>query len=53
MQKRYVVRLSDPERDILNGLIVKRRVSAQKILRARVLLKADADGPSWTDAEIA
>jgi hypothetical protein len=53
MQKRYIVRLSDPERDILNGLIVKRRVSAQKVLRARVLLKADADGPSWTDAEIA
>jgi hypothetical protein len=53
MQKKYVVRLTDSERDVLNGLIGKRRVSGQKILRARVLLKADADGPTWTDAEIA
>jgi hypothetical protein len=52
MQKRYIVRLSDSEREILNGLVVKRNVSAQRALRARVLLKADADGPSWTDAEI-
>jgi Homeodomain-like domain len=28
-------------------------VSGQKVLRARVLLKADADGPCWSDAEIA
>jgi hypothetical protein len=53
MQKKYVVRLSDSEREVLNGLFGKRRVSGQKVLRARVLLKADADGPSWTDAEIA
>lgn len=47
-----VVRLSDSEREILSGLIVKRDVSAQRVLRARVLLKVDADGPSWTDAEL-
>jgi len=52
MQKKYVVRLTDAEREILNGLVKKRRVSAQKVLRARVLLKADADGPNWIDTEI-
>jgi hypothetical protein len=53
MQKKYVVRLTDAEQEVLNGLLKKRRVSAQKVLRARVLLKADADGPNWTDSEIA
>lgn len=53
MQKKYVVRLTDAEREMLNGLVKKRRVSAQKVLRARVLLKTDADGPNWTDTEIA
>jgi len=31
----------------------KQRVSAQKLRRARMLLKADAEGPAWTDAKIA
>lgn len=53
MQKKYVVRLTDAEREILNGLVKKQRVSSQKVLRARVVLKADADGPNWTDREIA
>jgi Homeodomain-like domain len=53
MQKKYVVRLSDSEREILRALVGKRRVSGQKVLRARVLLKAEVDGPTWTDAEIA
>jgi hypothetical protein len=53
MQKKYVVRLSESERNALGGLISKQRVSGQKVLRARVLLKADADGPCWRDVEIA
>jgi len=53
MQKRYVVRLTDSERETLNRLVRTRRVSSQKVRRARVLLKADADGPNWTDVEIA
>lgn len=43
--KKYVVRLTDAEREILNSLVKKQRVSAQKVLRARVLLKTDVDGP--------
>jgi hypothetical protein len=52
MPKKYVVRLTEAEREMLNDLIKQRRVAAQKVLRAHVLLKADADGPHWTDAEI-
>jgi homeodomain-containing protein len=53
MQKKYVVRLTDAEREMLTGLLKKQRASAQKVRRARILLKADADGPNWTDARIA
>jgi transposase len=53
MVKRYVVRLSRSERETLNDLVKKQRVAAQRVLRAQVLLKADADGPKWSDAKIA
>jgi len=36
MPKRYVVRLTDAEREMLNDLIKQRRVAAQKVLRAHV-----------------
>ena len=52
MHKKYVVRLTDAERETLNQLVTKRHVSAQKVRRAQILLKADADGPNWTDVEI-
>jgi len=53
MRKKYIVRLTDAERETLAGLLKKQRVAAQKVRRARILLKADADGPNWTDARIA
>ena len=53
MAKKYVVRLTHSERETLNDLIKKQRVAAQRVLRAQVLLKTDADGPKWTDARIA
>ena len=53
MPKKYVVRLVDVERVMLETLIKTKRIAFQKVLRARVLLKADADGPNWTDHEIA
>ena len=53
MPKKYVVRLTDAERETLKRLVNTRRVAAQRVVRAQVLLKADADGPQWTDAEIA
>lgn len=53
MQKKYVVRLSDEERSELQEVIKKLKGTSQKVRRAQILLKADADGPAWTDAAIA
>ena len=53
MPKKYVIRLSDGERASLAQVIKKLSGSSFKVRRAQVLLKADADGPAWTDAKIA
>jgi len=53
MQKKYVVRLTGEERETLRSVIKKLSGSSQKVRRAQVLLKADADGPGWTDRKIA
>jgi hypothetical protein len=55
MSKRYIVRLSDEERDQLTALLGKKVLAAKKRMRAQVLLKADAgqDGPAWIDSRIA
>ena len=53
MQKKYIVRLSDQERDTLREVVKKLKGTSQKVRRAQVLLKADADGPAWTDQQIA
>src|SRR3954471_606871 len=53
MHKKYVVRLSDPERDACQEIIKNLKGSSQKFRRAQILLKADADGPAWPDHQIA
>lgn len=53
MQKKYIVRLTDAERETLKDVLKKKWVASQKKRRAQVLLKADADGPAWADARIA
>lgn len=53
MLKKYIVRLTDQERSTLQKVVEKFKGSSQKVRRAQVLLKADADGPAWTDAKIA
>lgn len=53
MNKKYIVRLTDEERQTLRGVVKKLNGSSQKVRRAQVLLKADADGPNWTDQQIA
>ncbi len=54
MYKKYVVRLTEEERGQLEALVRRGRAHARKLLYARVLLKADADGPDrWTDERIA
>lgn len=53
MLKKYIVRLTDEERETLKRVVDKFKGSSQKVRRAQVLLKADAEGPGWTDAKIA
>jgi hypothetical protein len=51
--KKYVVRLTDAERGTLQQIVGKFNGASQKVRRAQVLLKSDADGPDWTDSRIA
>ncbi len=53
MQKKYVVRLTDEERERLTAVVKRLSGTSQKVRRAQILLKADADGPAWTDGQIA
>jgi hypothetical protein len=53
MEKKYIVRLTDEERQALGEVIKKFKGSSQKVRRAQILLKADADGPAWADKQIA
>ena len=53
MHKKYIVRLSDDERDVCQEIIKKLKGSSQKFRRAQILLKADAAGPGWPDVRIA
>jgi transposase len=52
--KKYVVRLSAEEREQLETLIRKGKGPAQRLLKARILLKADVSdaGPGWSDSKI-
>ena len=52
--KRYVVRLSGDEREQLEALIRKGKSPAQRLLKARILLKADVSesGEGWSDSRI-
>ena len=45
--------MSDAERETLTEIVRKLKGSSQRVRQAQVLLKADADGPAWTDAKIA
>jgi len=53
--KKYIVTLLDEEREQLIALIHSGKHPAQKLLKARILLKADAseDGVGWSDSQIA
>lgn len=53
--KKYKVTLTAEERKSLQDLIAAKKTAAQKVIHARILLKADAGpgGPAWTDARIA
>ena len=52
--KKYVARLSGEEREQLAALTRKGRGPAQRLMKARILLKADASeaGEGWSDNQI-
>ena len=52
--KKYVVRLSGEERERLETLIRKGKSPARRVLKARILLKADVSdaGKGWSDNRI-
>ena len=53
MNKKYVVRLSDEERGVCQEIVKRLKGSSEKVKRAQILLKADADRSGWPDAKIA
>ena len=52
--KKYIVRLSGEEREQLETLIRKGKSPARRVLKARILLKADVSeaGKGWSDNRI-
>jgi transposase len=52
--KKYIVRLSETERQRLKKIIASGRGPARMFTRARILLKADQSegGPGWSDEKI-
>jgi hypothetical protein len=54
MQKRYVVTLTEGQREALQRLVAAGTAPARKLTHARILLKADQGpgGPGWVDAAI-
>lgn len=54
-RSKYIVQLSDEERERLDTLIQNGKHRARQLLKARILLKADASdaGAGWSDSQIA
>ena len=52
--KKYIVRLTQEQRQDLHYMVSTGEEAARKFLHARILLKADAgeQGPGWTDEQI-
>lgn len=55
MKKKYIVTLTEAERQMLQAMLSRGKSAARKLMHARILLKADASagGPGWDDDQIA
>jgi len=53
MNKQYIVRLNESERQAALAIIKGLKGTNQKVRRAQILLQSDADGPNWPDSQIA
>ena len=52
MNKKYIVRLTDEERAVCETAVKNEKGRSEKLRRATMLLKADAEGPGWKDEKI-
>jgi len=50
--EKFIVRLTDEERQKLETFVKQFKGTSQTVKRAIVLLKADANGPNWTNEKI-
>lgn len=55
MKKKYIVTLTQEERQMLQAMLSRGKAAARKLMHARILLKADvsAGRPAWSDDAIA
>jgi Homeodomain-like domain len=53
VNKTYIVRLTDDERQELFQLNKSGKAAASKIKHAHILLHVDANGPNWSDEHVA
>lgn len=55
MNKKYIVTLSEEERQELQSLVTRGKAAARKLTHARILLKADSgpESAGWSDEQIA
>jgi transposase len=55
MKKKYIVTLTKEERQLLQAMLSRGKAAARKLMRARILLKADESpgGAEWSDDQIA
>lgn len=53
MNKKYIVRLTDDERQQLVHMTTIGKTAAYKIKHAHILLQVDANGPNWSDEHVA
>lgn len=54
MKKKYIIELTEEERQTLKRLVSAGKASARKLTHARMLLKADSSSgrPNWQDSKI-
>lgn len=50
--KKYIIHLTDDERQTLVEFVKKQKGKFLQVRRAQILLKADFNGPRWTDEQI-
>jgi transposase len=55
MKKKYIVTLTEAERQMLQAMLSRGKAAARKLMHARILLKADESSgePGWSDERIA